>query len=328
VADADPPASWHGMVGRSATMQRLFERIARVAGATSPVLILGETGTGKELVARAIHAAGPRRSGPFIAVNCAALPRELIESELFGYRRGAFSGAMTECLGLFRAAHGGILLLDEVTEMAPELQAKLLRVLQDRTVRPVGSVQEVPVDVRVIASTNRDPDAAMAAGVLRPDLYYRLSSSSIHVPPLRSRLEDVPLLAQHCLERVAEQQAGAPGTACRVSAAALAVLQSQHWPGNVRELFNVLEDASAMCAGEEIDAVDLSCGGALAHLPGASGTPSVMPTLAAAERALIERTIVMHGGNKLQAARQLGISRTKLYAKLAKYGLLDPSRDV
>jgi two-component system NtrC family response regulator len=317
----EPPAAWHGMVGRSVTMQRLYERIARVAAATSPVLILGETGTGKELVARAIHAAGPRREGPFIAVNCAALPRELIESELFGYRRGAFSGAITECLGLFRAAHGGILLLDEVTEMAPELQAKLLRVLQDRTVRPVGSVQEVPIDVRVVASTNRDPDGAMAAGVLRPDLYYRLSSSSIHVPPLRGRLEDVPLLAEHCLAHVAEQQPDDRRVSYRLSAAALATLQSQHWPGNVRELFNVLEDACAMCSGDEIDAVDLSCGRALTHVPSIGGTGATMPTLAAAERALIERTIALHRGNKLKAARQLGISRTKLYAKLAKYGL-------
>lgn len=323
-AAAERPASWHGMVGRSSLMQRVFDRIARVAGGSSPVLILGETGTGKELVARAIHAAGPRRDGPFIAVNCAALPRELIESELFGYRRGAFSGAMTECLGLFRAAHGGILLLDEVTEMAPELQAKLLRVLQDRAVRPVGSVQEVPVDVRVIASCNREPDAAMAAGLLRPDLYYRLSSSSIQVPPLRSRIEDVAPLVEHCLERLVEQYEHEGRAPCRLSAAALAALQAQRWPGNVRELFNVVEDAYAMCAGEEIAVSDLSCGG-LAHLPGIVGSPASIPTLAVAERALIERTIALHGGNKLKAARQLGISRTKLYAKLAKYGMLDPA---
>ena len=323
-ASCEQRMSWHGMVGRSAVMQRVFDRIARIARGSSPVLILGETGTGKELVARAIHAAGPRRDGPFIAVNCAALPRELIESELFGYRRGAFSGAMTECLGLFRAAHGGSLLLDEVTEMAPELQAKLLRVLQDRAVRPVGSVQEVPVDVRVIASTNREPDAAMAAGVLRPDLYYRLSSSSIHVPPLRARLEDVPLLVEHHLERLVEQRDDARRPSCRFSPPALAALQAQRWPGNVRELFNVVEDAFAMCADEEIRPADLSCG-SLAHLIDATGGSTTMPTLAAAERALIERALAAHGGNKLQAARQLGISRTKLYAKLAKYGLLEAS---
>jgi DNA-binding NtrC family response regulator len=161
----------------------------------------------------------------------------------------------------------------------------------------------------------------MAAGVLRPDLYYRLSSSSIHVPPLRGRLEDVPLLAEHCLAHVAEQQPDDRRVSYRLSAAALATLQSQHWPGNVRELFNVLEDACAMCSGDEIDTVDLSCGRALAHVPSTGGPGGTMPTLAAAERALIERAIAMHRGNKLKAARQLGISRTKLYAKLAKYGL-------
>jgi hypothetical protein len=191
-APDDASLTFHGMVARSESMRRVFDRIDRIAGLVSPVLILGETGTGKELVARAIHQASPRAAGPFIAVNCAALPHELIESELFGYRRGAFSGAVTECVGLFRAAAGGTLLLDEITEMAPELQAKLLRVLQDKVVRPVGSVTEIPIDVRVIASSNRDPEDAMAAGVLRADLYYRLSTSTVLLPPLRARRDDWP----------------------------------------------------------------------------------------------------------------------------------------
>jgi DNA-binding NtrC family response regulator len=319
----DAARAFHGMVGRSAAMQRVFHRVDRIAGQTTPVLILGETGTGKELVARAIHQAGPRSAGPFIAVNCAALPRELIESELFGYRRGAFSGAVTECIGLFRAAAGGTLLLDEITEMAPDLQAKLLRVLQDRAIRPVGAVQEVAVDVRIIACTNRDPDGAIGAGVLRADLYYRLSSSTVHLPPLRERREDVPALVARCLQSLEGGPEGG-GKQVRVTPEALALLAAQRWPGNVRELFNVVEDAWAMRRGDRIGAEDLS-------LPGGASTvapppPDAPRTLDAAERELIQRVLSAVGGNKVHAARQLGISRTKLYGKLARHGLLDAMR--
>ncbi len=325
-ADADanasrPPITFHGMVARSDTMQRVFDRIGRVARLTSPVLILGETGTGKELVARAIHQSSARAAGPFIAVNCAALPRELIESELFGYRRGAFSGAVTECVGLFRAAVGGTLLLDEITEMAPELQAKLLRVLQDKVVRPVGSVTEIPVDVRVIASSNRDPEDAMAAGVLRADLYYRLSTSTILLPPVRARRDDIPVLVDHCLQRVGDRD-GLDGPPRRVSPAAMAVLVGHPWPGNVREIFNVVENAVAMNGGHEIGVEDLR----RAVGRGRVGAPVVagdgpLPTLEDAERALIDATLRATEGNKVRAARQLGISRTQLYFKMAKFGL-------
>src|SRR5262249_41754821 len=171
------PGVFHGMVGRSADMQRVFEQIRRLGATSAPVLTAGETGTGKELIARAIHNEGPRRGGPFVAVNCAALPSELIESELFGYKRGAFSGAVADHVGLFRAASGGTLFLDEITEMSHELQAKLLRVVQERTVRPLGSVTEVPIDARIITSTNRDPQEILADRVLRSDLYYRLCVS-------------------------------------------------------------------------------------------------------------------------------------------------------
>jgi DNA-binding NtrC family response regulator len=317
---ADPVTNpaFHGMVARSAAMQRVFDKIDRIAPAASPVLILGETGTGKELVARAIHQCGNRGTGPFIAVNCAALPRELIESELFGYRRGAFSGAVTECVGLFRAATGGTLLLDEITEMAPELQAKLLRVLQDKTVRPVGSVTEIPVDVRVIASSNRDPEEALAAGVLRADLYYRLSSSTILLPPLRARREDIPALVEHWLANLAGPGDRRPH---RVSREAMGLLVAQPWPGNVRELFNVLEDTLAMSGAEEICLDDLR---RAAKMPVSfSATPGHrrLPTLEAAERELIAHTLRATAGNKVQAAKQLGISRTQLYAKMAKFGL-------
>jgi DNA-binding NtrC family response regulator len=312
----DAIAPFHGMVARSALMQRVFEKIARIASATSPVLILGETGTGKELVARAIHGCGSRREAPFIAVNCAALPRELIESELFGYRRGAFSGAITECVGLFRAAAGGTLLLDEVTEMAPELQAKLLRVLQDRVVRPVGSVTEIPIDVRVIASSNRDPEEALASGALRADLYYRLSSSTILLPPLRARREDVPVLVDHWLAQTAGE-----GARRRVTPAAMALLVSQPWPGNVRELFNVIAETYAMSGEGDLDVADLRRAARMPATPSSGAEPRHLPTLEGAERDLIERTLHATGGNKVHAARHLGISRTQLYVKLAKYGL-------
>jgi DNA-binding NtrC family response regulator len=317
---ADAIATFHGMVGRSAGMQRVFDKIKRVAPSGSPVLILGETGTGKELVARAIHECGTRGDGPFIAVNCAALPRELIESELFGYRRGAFSGAVTECVGLFRAAAGGTLLLDEITEMAPELQAKLLRVLQDKVVRPVGSVTEIPIDVRVIASSNRDPEEALAAGALRADLYYRLSTSTIVLPPLRARREDIPMLVIHHLRRLREQQ-GPTASPRRVGREAMALLVAQPWAGNVRELFNVVEDTYAMSASEDIRLDDLQRAARMPVASGADGDPSP-GTFRAAERDLIEDALRSTGGNKLHAARRLGISRSQLYAKMAKFGLV------
>jgi transcriptional regulator with PAS, ATPase and Fis domain len=311
------------MAARSDAMHAVFRKIRRVATHLAPVLIIGETGTGKELVARAIHAAGPRRDGPFVAVNCAALPRELIESELFGYRRGAFSGAATEYLGLFRAAAGGTLLLDEVTEMAPELQAKLLRVLQDRTVRPVGAVNEVPVDVRIIASTNRDPDTAMASRLLRPDLYYRLSSSRIVVPPLRARPEDIPVLVTHCLGLLGARHPEYRERPRRITPDGLALLQAQPWPGNVRELFNVIEETVTMVGVDQVGPEELRWASTVPVFSAAGGTEVEIPTLAAAERRLIERALASNDGNKLRAARQLGISRTKLYAKIAKYELCE-----
>jgi two-component system response regulator GlrR len=257
-------------------------------------------------------------------VNCAALPRELIESELFGYRRGAFSGAVTECVGLFRAAAGGTLLLDEVTEMAPELQAKLLRVLQDKVVRPVGSVSEIAVDVRVLASSNRDPEEALAAGALRADLYYRLSTSNIVLPPLRARREDIPILVVHYLRRLREHL-GPSAPARRVGREAMALLVAQPWPGNVRELFNVVEDTYAMSSGEDIRVDDLQ---RAARMPAAArGNEAPSPgTFRAAERELIEDALRSTGGNKVHAARQLGISRTQLYAKMAKFGLVPKDR--
>ncbi len=314
------PGVFHGVVGRSAVMQRVFEQIKRVAPGNAPVLIAGETGTGKELIARAIHTSGPRRNGPFVAVNCAALPRELIESELFGYTRGAFSGAVSDHLGLFRAAASGTLLLDEITEMGPELQAKLLRVVQERTVRPVGSVREVPVDVRIIASTNRDPQAIVAHGMLRPDLYYRLCVSMITTPPLRERGDDILLLVEHHLAALNERYGNTVEGVRSLTSDAMSELIKWMWPGNVRELYNVLEDAFTTCSGLHIGRADL----ALPRSPAIAVPPQGLDaaeTFEAGERALIVRALTATSGNKLQAARQLGISRKKLYAKIAKYSL-------
>jgi transcriptional regulator with PAS, ATPase and Fis domain len=310
------------MVGRSPAMQAVFEQIRRVASGPAPVLVLGETGTGKEMVARAIHQCGPRGAGPFIALNCAALPRDLIESELFGYRRGAFSGAIADCVGLFRAAAGGTLLLDEITEMGPYLQAKLLRVLQERKVRPVGSMTEEPVDVRIIASTNRDPETALRTRQLRPDLYYRLSVTTITLPALRDRPGDVAPLVEFHLRALNDRYASDVGGGRGITPDALAALEERGWVGNVRELFNVVENAFTMCRSATIRVDDLGlstpAGGDVSR---AEDAPTVPPTFEQSERTLIERTLAFTGGNKLRAARQLGISRKKLYAKLARYGL-------
>jgi DNA-binding NtrC family response regulator len=314
------PGTFHGMVGHSPAMGAIFEQISRLAPYSTPVLVVGETGTGKELIARAIHAAGPRRSGPFVGVNCAALPRELIESELFGYKRGAFSGAIADHVGLLRAATGGTLLLDEITEMSTELQAKLLRVMQELTVRPVGSVVEEPLDVRVVASTNRDPRSMLSCGALRADLYYRLSVSVIAVPPLRERRADIVPLVQHQLIALNERHRPAGGTR-GITADAMCALREAAWMGNVRELFNVLENAFANCRSLLVGVADLALPPQPAPAPSAARTVELgAQTFAQGERALIEAALSSTGGNKRRAAQMLGISRKKLYAKLAKYG--------
>jgi len=311
---------FHGIVGHSAAMQRVFADVRRIASASSPVLVLGETGTGKELIARAIHDVGPRRHAPFIALNCAALPRELIEAELFGYRRGAFSGAVNDCPGLFRAATGGTLLLDEITEMGPDLQAKLLRVLQERCVRPVGAVREEAVDVRVIASSNRDPEAATKAGLLRADLFYRLCVSTIVLPPLRERREDVPALVEYFLATMAERAGEGGGRTPGMTPESIDFLERQPWPGNVRELFNLLENAFTM-GTPLITTEQLERPALVSDRDPARGRTPHPPTYRDAERAVIERALASAEGNKVRAARQLGISRKKLYAKIAQYGL-------
>ncbi len=315
---------FYGLVGASPVMHDLYQRVEAAGNTRGTVLIAGESGTGKELVARAIHECGSLPRTPFVALNCAALPRELIESELFGYRRGAFSGARGEYLGLFRAAEGGTLFLDEITEMIPETQSKLLRAIQERRVRPVGSTREVPVTVRLIASTNRDPEAAVAERHLRQDLYYRLQANVLRTPRLREHPEDVPLLARHFVAFFNERLQR-PTPVLGIEEEALEAMQCYPWPGNVRELANAIESAFTFGPAALIRLVDLPAGiigarGTAASAPYAAG-PGRLATFAEVERNLVRRAIEVAGGNKSRAARLLGISRKKLYAKIAKYGL-------
>jgi transcriptional regulator with PAS, ATPase and Fis domain len=301
-------------------MRRLYDRIEAVGATRGTVLIVGESGTGKELVARAIHESGPTPSAPFVALNCAAIPNDLIESELFGHKRGAFSGANAEYLGLFRAADGGTLFLDEVTEMSAGTQSKLLRAVQERSVRPVGSTSEMPVDVRLIASTNRDPEEAIRVGQLRQDLYYRLQAGVLQLPPLREHQEDILLLVEYFISLFNEKLK--PRIPVRgVEENAMAVLTHYSWPGNVRELSNAIEGAVTFGRSHMIglDALPPAIEGGNTGSAGAAG--QCLGTFAAAERDVIARALATTGGNKLAATKLLRISRKKLYAKVAKYGM-------
>jgi len=319
---------FHGLVGSSPAMRRLYDHIEAAAGTRGTILIVGESGTGKELVARAIHECGTAATAPFVALNCAAIPKDLIESELFGYRKGAFSGANADYLGLFRAAEGGTLFLDEVTEMAPDTQSKLLRAVQERTVRPVGSTKEMPINVRLVASTNRDPEEAVRAGSLRPDLYYRLQAGVLNVPPLRQHSDDIPLLVEHFIWYFNEKLQ--PRIPVRgIEGDALAAMVEYPWPGNVRELSNAIEGAFTFGRSPMIRRQDLPAGiaGSRSDRPSLRsdrrppGPELSIGTFADAERELIARALKATEGNKVRAAALLRISRKKLYAKIEKYGL-------
>ncbi|MFZ5812610.1 MAG: sigma-54-dependent transcriptional regulator [Thermodesulfobacteriota bacterium] len=311
------------LIGESPSMRALKELIAQVGPSEATVLILGESGTGKELAAEALHEASPRADKPLIRVNCAALPGELLESELFGHVKGAFTGALRDKPGRFVLADGGTLFLDEIGEMPQNLQAKLLRVLQDGVVEPVGGVTPIHVDTRIITATNRDLAAEAKFGRFREDLYYRLNVLEMRMPPLRERLDDLPLLVGHLLRRLGEKNRK---VVRGVSPAFLERLSAYSWPGNVRELENVLERALILSRSDTLGPEVLP-----PHFPGGSGeesraTNSVPPddgplNFDAAEKATIERALAAHGGHRERTAEALGISRRTLQYKLRKYGL-------
>ena len=308
------------LISASPAMLEIKELIARVAESDSPVLIEGESGTGKELVAAAIHRTSSRVKKPFVPVNCSAIPDELMESEFFGHVRGAFSVAVADALGLVRAAHGGTLFLDEVAELTPALQAKLLRVLQEKELRPVGSSKTQTVDIRVVAATNRNLEAAIAAGDFRQDLFYRLNVVRITMPPLRERRGEIPALVG-CFLR---QLNGRFHRDVRgITPEALAALQTYDFPGNVRELENILERAYALGARGEITLADLPplAGGRRASAAAATAADEPIPTLEDAERALIVRALARFGNNKDQAARALGLTVRTLYRRLKRFGI-------
>ncbi|HSJ98947.1 MAG TPA: sigma-54 dependent transcriptional regulator [Myxococcota bacterium] len=312
------------LIGRSAPMQQVYDLIARVAPTQASVFVTGESGTGKELVAETVHAMSKRRDGPFVAVNCGAISPTLIESELFGHERGSFTGADRRRRGYFEQAGGGTLLLDEITEMPIELQVKLLRVLETGCVTRVGSTETLPVDVRVIAASNRDPQKAVEEGVLREDLLYRLCVFPIHLPRLRERGDDIEVLAEHFLAQVNRKE----GSAKRWDDAALARLREYEWPGNVRELRNAVERA-AILADSVIRPEDLppgpraSCGSVVpanrSDEDGAVLRVEVGESIAEAERRLILATLEQLDGDKKRAAELLGISLKTLYNRLSVY---------
>jgi DNA-binding NtrC family response regulator len=305
------------IVARSPGMKRVLDLVRRSAAADTPVLLTGESGTGKELLARALHSGSPRSSRPFLAVNCSAIPEALLESQLFGHRRGAFTDASEDRRGLLMEAQGGTILLDEIGDMPASLQAKLLRALQEKEVHPVGAPAPVKVDVRVVAATHRNLEALVAEGQFRHDLYYRLNVITIRVPPLRERMDDLVPLAAHFLEKHG-RRLGRP--ACSLSPEAMETLLRHAWPGNARELENVIERALVLGRGDVLHVEDLP--EALRARPASiPATDAPLRPLSEVERAHIERTLREVHGNKAAAARLLGFDRKTLYRKLELYGI-------
>jgi two-component system, NtrC family, nitrogen regulation response regulator NtrX len=322
------------MVGESPAMQRLRAEIAQAAPSNGRALIFGENGTGKELVARAIHGQSRRAQGPFVEVNCAAIPEELIESELFGHARGAFTGALSARKGKFELAHGGTLFLDEIGDMSLKTQAKVLRALQEHRIEPVGGTGSVDVDVRVIAATNKDLAGEIRRGTFREDLYFRLNVIPFHVPPLRERIEDVPALAHHFMEALAAEHGRRPKT---FAAEALEVLARLPWPGNVRELRNIVERLVIMTPGDRIEVRHLPAS-LLESLPAPAPAGAPAPPVPAGESSLasarddFERQYILRryrecGGNMSRTAEALGVERSNLYRKMKAFGLLPARRE-
>ena len=324
------------MIGRSPEMEKIYRILSKVAQSTHPVLILGESGTGKELVARTIHAYGPNSQKPFLPVDCGSLVPTLIESELFGYVKGAFTGAMRSKDGLLVSAEGGTVFLDEIGELTLDLQAKLLRALQEKEVRPVGATHRIPIKARIVAATNRDLAAMVERGTFRKDLFYRLNVVNLRLPSLRDRREDIPLLAAHFLDRISREH----NRKFTLSDEALRTMMRHDWPGNVRELENSLERATALSSGPVLHLGDLPTQlqqqglqqnfdarhAGMGDESEAAAAPGVKP-LADLERDAILGAIRTLNGDKLQAARLLGIGKTTLYRKLKEYGIADPLQE-
>jgi len=308
-----------GIVGHSRAMREVFDAVRRVAPTDTTVLIHGETGTGKELVARAVHELSTRASGPFVAVNCAALAEGVLESELFGHVKGAFTGALASRVGLFAAAHGGTLFLDEVGDISLRLQQRLLRVLQEREVVPVGATKPQPVDVRVVAATHRRLEDEMREGRFREDLFYRLNVFAIVIPPLRERRGDIPLLVEAALRRVGERVPRAPAS---VSPLAMRLLRAYDWPGNVRELFGVVESSAIRAGGTRVEAQHLP---ASVRDPAAAGGAGSGKRYRAGEegdeRGAIEAALASAEGSRTKAAEILGMSRTTLWRRMRDFGI-------
>src|SRR5215471_609188 len=314
-----PSENAYGMIGASPKMLAIYDTIEATADSEASVLLEGESGTGKELIANAFHVSSSRAARAFVHINCAAIPNELIESELFGYKRGAFTGADRDKRGLIEAASGGTLLLDEITEMPLHLQAKLLRVLQERKLRRLGDEREIEVNFRLVSATNRDTSQAMKDGLLREDLYFRIGTIKIEVPPLRERLDDLPLLAAHFLKIYADKYRK---KITGISHEAIASLARYEWPGNVRELESVIERAVLFCRGAQITGHNLPRRAATGD--SAHGRYEVPPflTLEEIEREAIVQTLARTGGNVKKAAQILSVHRPTFYRKLKRFGLL------
>ncbi len=322
-SDLETSGRFGRMVGRSGPMRRLYQLVKQAGPSSASVLIVGESGTGKELVARTLHEVSPRASGPFIALNCAAIPETLLESEIFGHERGAFTGAEERRQGCFELADQGTLFLDEVAEMAPSTQVKLLRVLEDRSFRRLGGRNEIRVDVRVLAATNRDPAASLRDGKLRQDLYYRLNVFTLELPPLRERIDDIQLLVDYFVGEFARDN---DKSIVGANPATIEALAAHDWPGNVRELRNVMERAVIVCSRQNIGLEDLApsitrkVGSGSPRDPAvAEGALPVGTTVEQAEKDLILKTLEATDKNKTRAAEILGISLKTLHNKLKKY---------
>jgi two-component system response regulator PilR (NtrC family) len=308
------------LVGRSPAIERVRAMVGKVARSQAPVHISGDSGTGKELVARMIHETGPRRDGPFVPINCGAIPTEIMESEFFGHKKGSFTGAVTDKVGLIQSAEGGTLFLDEVADLPLHMQVKLLRVIQEKTIRPVGQATEVPVDVRILSATHRDLGELVAEGSFREDLFYRINVIGLHVPPLRDRGDDVLMLAHHALSRLASRQ---NGPTPHLTEKAQAALLEYEFPGNVRELENILERALALCSGDQIDVEDLllptETGGVERH---AVDSAAPLGThLEEIEREAIVKALEQSRYNKTAAAKKLGITFRALRYRIKKLGI-------